>query len=83
MGKISTAEVLRLRATSAVSPDKSVRRCAQDDVLVGVLKKNTPDKLARMEWRPGLSSAVPPDKFSRPCGTKFVSLSNPIWTIGS
>jgi hypothetical protein len=29
MGKISTAEVLRLRATSAVSRDESVRRCAQ------------------------------------------------------
>src|SRR5271155_4001354 len=31
MGKISTAEVLRLRATSAVSRDQSVRRFAQDD----------------------------------------------------
>jgi hypothetical protein len=36
MGKISTAEVLRLRATSAVSGDKSVRRSAQDDDSVGV-----------------------------------------------
>jgi hypothetical protein len=35
MGKISTAEVLRLRATSAVSPDQSVRRCAQDDDSAG------------------------------------------------
>jgi hypothetical protein len=35
MGKISTAEVLRLRATSSVSGDKSVRRCAQDDDSVG------------------------------------------------
>jgi hypothetical protein len=34
MGKISTAEVLRLRATSAVSRDKSVRRSAQDDGFV-------------------------------------------------
>jgi hypothetical protein len=34
MGKISTAEVLRLRAKSAVSRDKSVRRCAQDDGFV-------------------------------------------------
>src|ERR1700691_5469747 len=41
MGKISTAEVLRLRATSAVSRDKSVRRSAQDDDFVGVLTKNT------------------------------------------
>jgi hypothetical protein len=31
MGEISTAEVLRLRATSAVSPDQSMRRSAQDD----------------------------------------------------
>jgi hypothetical protein len=36
-GKVSTAEVLRLRATSAVSRDKSVRRSAQDDDFVGVL----------------------------------------------
>ena len=35
-GKISTAEVLRPRATSAVSRDKSVRRYAQDDDSVGV-----------------------------------------------
>ena len=35
-GKLSDAEVLRLRATSAVSPDKSVRRSAQDDDFVGV-----------------------------------------------
>jgi hypothetical protein len=30
-GKLSTAEVLRLRATSPVSRYKSMRRCAQDD----------------------------------------------------
>jgi hypothetical protein len=36
MGKISTAEVLRLRATSAVSRNQSVRRSAQDDDSVGV-----------------------------------------------
>ena len=34
-GKISTAGVLRLRATSAVLRDKSVRRFAQDDDSVG------------------------------------------------
>jgi hypothetical protein len=34
MGKISTAEVLRLRATSAVSRDRSVGRFAQDDGFV-------------------------------------------------
>jgi hypothetical protein len=44
MGTISTAEVLRLRATSAVSRDESVRRFAQDDDSVGVLKKNIPTK---------------------------------------
>jgi hypothetical protein len=36
MGKINAAEVLRLRATSAVSPDQAVGRCAQDDDSVGV-----------------------------------------------
>ena len=36
MGKISTAEVLRLRATSTVSRNQSVRRSAQDDDSVGV-----------------------------------------------
>jgi hypothetical protein len=35
MGKISNAEVLRLRATSAVSRDQSVTRSAQDDDSVG------------------------------------------------
>jgi hypothetical protein len=34
MGKISTAGVLRLRAASAMSHDKSVRRSAQDDDFV-------------------------------------------------
>jgi hypothetical protein len=38
MGKLSSAEVLRLRATSAVSPDPSVRRSAQDDDFAGVSK---------------------------------------------
>ena len=36
MGKISAAEVLRLRATSTVSRNQSVRRSAQDDDSVGV-----------------------------------------------
>jgi hypothetical protein len=48
MGKIRIAEVLRLRATSAVSRDKSVRRSAQDDDFVGVLTKNILNKLALM-----------------------------------
>jgi hypothetical protein len=38
-GQNSTAEVLRLRATSAVSRDRSVRRSAQDDDSVGVSTK--------------------------------------------
>ena len=53
MGKISTAEVLRLRAASAVSRDQSVRRSAQDDDSVGVLTKNTLNKLALVGRRPG------------------------------
>jgi hypothetical protein len=36
VGKISTAEVLRLRATSAASRNQPVRRSAQDDDSVGV-----------------------------------------------
>ena len=37
IGKISTAEVLRLRATTAVPRDECVRRCAQDDDSLGEL----------------------------------------------
>jgi hypothetical protein len=40
MGKISSAGVLQLRATGAMSRDKSLRRSAQDDEFVGVLAKN-------------------------------------------
>jgi len=58
MGKISILGVLRLRATSAVSRDKSVRRSAQDDGFVGMSTKNILNKLALMGLRPGLSSAV-------------------------
>jgi hypothetical protein len=36
----SIAGVLRLRATSAVSPDQSMRRSAQDDDFVGGLEYN-------------------------------------------
>ena len=36
MGKLNAAKVLRLRATSAVSRDQSVRRSAQDDDFAGV-----------------------------------------------
>jgi hypothetical protein len=45
MGKISPAGVLRLRAISAVSRDKSVMRSAQDDDFVGALAKDIPNKL--------------------------------------
>jgi hypothetical protein len=38
IGKLSIAEVLRLRAESAVSHDPSVRRSAQDDGFVGGLQ---------------------------------------------
>ena len=48
MGKISTPGVLRLRASSAVSHDKSVTRSAQDDDFVGILKKNIPNRLVLM-----------------------------------
>jgi hypothetical protein len=54
MGKISSPGVLRLRATTAVSRDKSVRRSAQDDDFVGVWTKNIPDKLALMGCNPGV-----------------------------
>ena len=39
--KISIVGVLRLRAPNAVHPIKSVRRFAQDDDFVGVLKKRS------------------------------------------
>ena len=39
--KISIVGVLRLRAPNAVSCDESVRRFAQDDDFVGVVRKNT------------------------------------------
>jgi hypothetical protein len=38
MGTISAPEVLRLRATSAMARDQSVRRSAQDDDSVGELR---------------------------------------------
>jgi hypothetical protein len=39
VGKIGIAGVLRLRATRALSRDKSVRRSAQDDGFVGIVTK--------------------------------------------
>src|SRR5580698_7452814 len=61
MGKISTAEVLRLRATSAVSRDQSVRRCAQDDDSVGELTERKP--LCRSQGAPQVPR-LPPDFLS-------------------
>jgi hypothetical protein len=69
MGKLSTAGVLRLRAKSAVSSDRSVRRFAQDDGFVGGLKKNTSHRLTLI----GLASWA---KFSRPYGTEFGNCSS-------
>jgi hypothetical protein len=64
MGKISAAEVLRLRATSAVSCDKSVRRFAptarrgrQDDRFAGV--ENI--RLGTQKKRKKITTA-PPDR---------------------
>jgi hypothetical protein len=47
-GMIIIAGVLRLRATSAVSCDKTVMRSAQDDGFVGILTKS-PD-LIGLGW---------------------------------
>ena len=60
MGKMSDAGVLRLRATSIVSRDKSVRRSALDDgfvrgleiQLVGCRKYEKIEKVTGSERRP-------------------------------
>jgi hypothetical protein len=49
LGKVSTAEVLRLHAPSALSRDKSVGRSAQNDDFAGALTKNILNKSAFME----------------------------------
>jgi hypothetical protein len=56
VGKMSTAEVLRLRATNTVSRNQSVRRSAQDDDSVGVSTKNTLNKLMLMGRSTGLAA---------------------------
>src|ERR1700733_986064 len=67
MGEISTVGVLRLRATSAVSRDKSVRRSAQDDDFVASWRARNsvfsdfyclPNKLALMGRAPSFSAHV-------------------------
>jgi hypothetical protein len=62
MGTISTAGVLRLRAISVVTHDKSVRRSAQDDDFVGVSMKNTLNKLALMGLRAELRTEYAPQR---------------------
>jgi hypothetical protein len=52
MGKISIVGVLRLRAKSAVSRDRSVRRYAQDDDFVGVLKNKHPQQVSAYGGEP-------------------------------
>src|ERR1700733_13173356 len=77
MGKISIAEVLRLRATSAVSRDKSVRRSAQDDDSAEGLTKNTLNKLAllgRATREPGAVSPRNPGLSIETWGPGFVVL---------
>jgi hypothetical protein len=50
--RLRSGQALRLRAPSAVSCDQSVRRFAQDDDFVGVLKKRS-RRLALMGRSPG------------------------------
>src|ERR1700728_3415820 len=62
MGEISTVGVLRLRAASAMSRDKSVRRSAQDDDFVASWrdkKQRQVSAYALMGPCPGIFSAVP------------------------
>src|ERR1700691_3998808 len=70
MGKISIAGVLRLRATSTVSRNQSVRRSAQDDDSVGVSTKKHPKQVSAYGTQywvggPGLH----PGGFSAACVT--------------
>jgi hypothetical protein len=53
---MSPAGVLRLRAISAVSRDKSVMRSAQDDDFVGGSAKEIQNKSALLEQRPAVFS---------------------------
>jgi len=67
MGKISTLGVLRLRASSAVSRDKSVRRSAQDDVFVVSFKEKHPKQVSVY----GTTSWAKCSKCSLPCGDRL------------
>jgi hypothetical protein len=53
IGKKASSGSFDSAPSSAVSHDKSVRRSAQDDDFVGVLKKNIPNKLTHMGCSPG------------------------------
>ena len=77
-GKLSTAEVLRLRAPSAVSPDPPVRRFAQDDGFVGGLEYNwlNMQKTRKIEKVTALSGALCRSIANRElCGAESKSLS--------
>jgi hypothetical protein len=66
MGKISTVEVLRLRATSAVARDKPVTRFAQDDDFVGGDEKH-PNEVSAFETA---SWATEPNSNCSICGRR-------------
>jgi hypothetical protein len=53
MGEISTPGSFDSAPSSAVSRDKSVKRAAQDDGFVGVVMKNSQNRLTLMGHRPG------------------------------
>jgi hypothetical protein len=67
MSKISTFGVLRLRAIRLGSCGRSVRRSAQDDDFVGVLRKNNLNKLALIGLRLG---RFRPEYATRTWGTR-------------
>ena len=79
MDKISIFGVLRLRATKRCLRDRSVRRCAQDDVFVGVLKANIQNKLALMGLSHGLCSGSQSDSFCH----RFSRTNRPFFRVYS
>jgi hypothetical protein len=75
-GKIAPPRSFDSAPSSAAPRDKSVRRSAQDDDFVGVLKKNIPNKVALMGRSPGLRSAVPVRQAQgRLYGTESIALN--------
>jgi len=67
-GKMSIAEVLRLRASSAASCDKAVWRSAQDDGFVGVSTEASRNKSA-LTGESALTGVCPGLFPGRLCGT--------------